>query len=161
MTQDLPPWLLPWCLEAAGQDGRPIDVWMETARGTELSPEVTADARRLLREILDRERLSQEQAYLEAVEAYLEAVVGGGPLRATPIRPQPPCAAPPSDEEALLPLLAAAHAGDGERMTRLNLSTRRSAIHYRNFELGHDNQVLTFHIGALRAQATGKPHADV
>lgn len=134
---------------------------MAQARGTELSPEVSADARRLLLEILDRERLSQEQQYLESVEAYLEAVVRGGPLPPVPQRSQPPGALTPPDEEQFLRLLAAAHAGTSERMTRLNLSTRRSAIHYRNFELAHDNQVLTFHIGALRAQATGKPHADV
>lgn len=136
--------MVPYAGDGQGGDGTP-------------SPEVLAEARRLAQELQEEHAQKTKRDYLRAVEDYLDSVIKGQPLPVPEIPPQV------SEEIAdeWLAMLAHHFKGADDRLTRLNLATRRSGAHFHSYELGHEIQITNFHVAALRSQAAPYPHAEV
>ena len=146
MIESLPEWIKPF----ASNEG-----WKPPEEG--FSPEVLAEARKLAQELQEEYAQRSKRDYLRAVEDYLTSVVEGHPLP-VPVMPDPVA---PEISEEWLAMLAMAFKGPDDRITRLNLATRRSSVHFHSYELGHEIQITTFHVAALRSQAAPYPHAEV
>jgi hypothetical protein len=142
-------------LQAAAARGMPPEALLAAAAEAAWPPTVSAAAQSLLAEAHLQEDLAVERLRLEAEEAVLlrragrRAAPGKGMSMEEPMR----LVVAVEEDRGDWPQLAvlAVVTGLSERAAILELAGWRAAIHYRNYELAYDNQVIGFHNAALRA----------
>lgn len=125
----------------------------------DLSAQLHAAATACVRELEHRAALRAERRALEEVQRALNGRMGKGAVSETETAPDLDVKIPwttdplpPRDEVLLAVVLLEAQELDDLR-SAMRLNAWRASVHYENYELAHDNQVIGFHNAALRSRA--------
>lgn len=112
-------------------------------------------------ELERRAALRAERRILEQVQCTLNASMGRAAESETVTDPEPDVSIPwpfdelPSRQELLLAAALVRVRTLEDLRAAMELNSLRASVHYDNYELAHDNQVIGFHNAALRARAQG------
>lgn len=155
---NLPEWATGVVERAGARPGDDISGLLTEHLGSAVSARLGTAAERLASELVMQEALLAERAKLEEEQAALLTAAGRegkaetnlGERRITAYAwTAQPVPTPEALFRAVLLLDVASH---DELAATMELNSRRASVHFKCFELAHDNQVIGFHNAALRSQ---------
>lgn len=148
-------------LRAQGIDELQASTALARALSRPLEGLLRTAAEGCIRELDLRAALRAARRTLEDTQKALKVQIGLPPEAETTTEAEPetmiPWLAgdPPSQDEVRLAAVLLKVEALGEIRAAMELNSWRASVHYENYELAHDNQVIGFHNAALRARAQG------
>lgn|GEM_PF-3618100 len=156
---NLPEWATDVVERAGARPGDDLSGLLAEHLASEVSTRLGTAAERLASELVMQETLLAERAKLEEEQAALLAAAGRegkaetnlGERRITDFTwsAQPV----PTQESLFRAVLLLDVSNLDELPATMKLNSRRASVHFKCFELAHDNQVIGFHNAALRSQS--------
>lgn len=151
-----------WAGEVVKQRGLRPDTAGDRLRAMglrDMPAQLRAAATACVRELERRAALRADRRALEGVQRSLNARMGKGSVSETETEPDAdmlvpwPSDALPTREEVLVAVVLLEVQDLDDLRAAMRLNSWRASVHYENYELAHDNQVIGFHNAALRSRA--------